>query len=373
MRIRRSTIAIWAVASALGTTINVAHSADETGKSYINGQYGYTWLDKARNLDDDDAWGVGIGKHLSEFWSLELNGQFGADDYNNEDTGLSLNQQAYSLDALLVFGRANKVSPYITFGAGYIENAFNGIGDNIEGPLAQAGIGLLIDVGENAAKTSVFQLRPEAKMRYDWADTANHDDFHDYIVSIGFALNFGPPPYEPPPPAPPAPPPPPPPPPPPADSDGDGVLDPQDQCPGTPHGVTVDALGCPRKGSVTLHGVNFETNSATLMETSRPVLDEVAADLKAHPRLKVELEGHTDSVGAAAHNVELSQRRAESVRDYLISQGVSASQLTAKGYGETNPIATNDTPGGRAGNRRVVMSVTDNPGDVDVKGEDKTY
>ena len=309
----------------------------------------------------------------ARIWSLEVNGFFGADDYNNETTGLSLMQSAYSLDALLVFARDSSVSPYITFGAGYIDNAFNGVGDNIDGPLAQAGLGLLIDVGENAAKTFVFQLRPEVKVRYDWADTPNHDDFHDYIASIGFALNFGPAPYEAPPPAPPAPPPPPPPPPPPADSDGDGVLDPADQCPGTPRGVVVDAVGCPRTGSVTLHGVNFENDSATLMATSGPVLDEVAADLKAHPRLKVELQGHTDSVGAATYNMNLSQRRAESVREYLISKGVNAANLTAKGYGETTPVATNDTPGGRAGNRRVVMSVTDNPGDVDVKGEEKTY
>lgn len=371
MRIRRITIATWVTAGALSAAVNVAHSADETGKWYINPQYGYTWLDKARNADDDYHWGLGIGKHLSEHWSFEVNGLVGHEFEN--DSGLELDQDAYTLDALIVFARQSAVSPYLTFGTGYIENRYSGSRDNIDGAVVQGGAGLLIDVGQNAAKTFVFQLRPEAKVRYDFADTVNHDDFHDYIVNLGFAFNFGPPPYEPPPPAAAAPPPPPPPPPPPADSDGDGVLDPQDQCPGTPRGVVVDAVGCPRKGSVTLHGVNFENNSATLMETSRPVLDDVAADLKAHPRLKVELEGHTDSVGAAAYNQGLSQRRAESVRDYLIAQGVSASQLTAKGYGETKPIATNDTPGGRAGNRRVVMSVTDNPGDVEVKGEEKFY
>jgi OOP family OmpA-OmpF porin len=151
------------------------------------------------------------------------------------------------------------------------------------------------------------------------------------------------------------------------------VLDPQDQCPGTPRGVAVDAVGCPRKGSVTLHGVNFENDSAQLMATSQPILDAVAADLKAHPRLKVELQGHTDSVGAASYNLKLSQRRADTVREYLISQGVNPANLIAKGYGEAEPIASNDTPGGRAGNRRVVMSVTDNPGDVEVKGEERTF
>ncbi|MBB6094592.1 OOP family OmpA-OmpF porin [Povalibacter uvarum] len=367
MRTRKSAMLLSVLASAAGLTSGSANAADETGKWYFNPQYGYTWPDDARGVDDDYHWGLGIGKHLSKHWSLELNGLIG----EFEGPVVDLDQQAYSLDALLVFARERAVSPYITFGAGYINNDFDVV--ELSGPLAQAGVGLMIDVGQNAAKTFVFQLRPEVKMRYDWADTPEHDDFHDYIVNLGFAFNFGPAPYQAPPPAPPAPPPPPPPPPPPADTDGDGVLDPQDQCPGTPRGVAVDAVGCPRKGSVTLHGVNFENNSDQLMQTSRPILDEVAADLKAHPRLKVELQGHTDSVGAAAYNLNLSQRRAETVREYLIAQGVSPANLIAKGYGETEPIATNDSPGGRAGNRRVVMSVTDNPGDVDVKGEEKTF
>ena len=197
MRTRTSAILASGLGAALGLAAGVANAADETGKWYINPMYGYTWLDDARNVDDDDSWGLGIGKHLSKHWSLELNGFFGADDYNNDATGLSLEQSAYSLDALVVFARENTVSPYITFGAGYIENDFNGV--DIDGPLAQVGLGLMIDVGQNAAKTFVFQLRPEAKVRYDWADTPAHDDFHDYIVNLGFAFNFGPPPYEPPP------------------------------------------------------------------------------------------------------------------------------------------------------------------------------
>jgi OOP family OmpA-OmpF porin len=156
-------------------------------------------------------------------------------------------------------------------------------------------------------------------------------------------------------------------PPPPPDSDRDGVLDTNDQCPGTPAGTAVDPVGCPRKGSVTLEGVTFETNSATLTSTSRPVLDKVAAAMSKYPRLKVEVQGHTDSSGSDSHNMKLSQQRAESVREYLISQGVAASQMTAKGYGETEPVADNSSEAGRAQNRRVVLHVTENPGDVEVK------
>jgi OOP family OmpA-OmpF porin len=145
------------------------------------------------------------------------------------------------------------------------------------------------------------------------------------------------------------------------------VLDTNDQCPGTPPGTAVDAVGCPRKGSVTLEGVTFETNSAKLTSTSRPVLDQVAAAMRKYPRLKVEVQGHTDSAGADAYNMDLSQHRADAVREYLISQGVAPGQMTSKGYGETEPIADNSTEAGRAQNRRVVLHVTDNPGDVEVK------
>jgi OOP family OmpA-OmpF porin len=145
------------------------------------------------------------------------------------------------------------------------------------------------------------------------------------------------------------------------------VIDANDQCPGTPPGTAVDAVGCPRKGSITLEGVTFETNSATLTPASRPVLDQVAAGMQKYPRLKVEVQGHTDSSGADSYNMKLSQQRADAVRDYLITQGVASGQLTAKGYGETQPTADNSSEGGRALNRRVVLHVTDNPGDVDVK------
>jgi len=85
----------------------------------------------------------------------------------------------------------------------------------------------------------------------------------------------------------------------------------------------------------------------------------------------VELQGHTDSRGADAFNLELSQRRAESVRDYLIAQGVSGTRLEAKGYGETQPIADNTTKVGQQENRRVVMKVIANPNNAEVQGESR--
>jgi len=304
-------------------------------------------------------------------FSLEFNGVFG--DFDG-DAGRTLHQTAYSADGLIVFNRASNISPYITVGAGFLQNNFNGPG-TWSGPMAQIGAGILLDAGSG---NFVFQFRPEIKYRHDWPDSPHAEsDSGDILLNLGFAFNFGgsspapmPVTQAPPPAAAPPAPPPPPPPPPPVDSDGDGVPDSADRCPGTPAGIVVDEKGCPRE-PVILRGVEFATASATLTEGSRPVLDGVADDLKIHPLVRVELQGHTDSRGADAYNLDLSQRRADSVREYLINRGVNASRLEARGYGETQPIADNATKAGQAENRRVVMKVIANPNNAEIKGEQR--
>jgi OOP family OmpA-OmpF porin len=150
----------------------------------------------------------------------------------------------------------------------------------------------------------------------------------------------------------------------PLDSDGDGVLDYADKCPGTPRGTKVDADGCPvpmatKSAEVTAAGtwlykdIQFETNSADLKESSYPTLGEITDALKAQPALNIEIQGHTDSTGAHGYNVGLSKRRAASVKAYLESQGIEADRMTSKGFGPDRPIDTNDTREGRARNRRV--------------------
>ena len=146
----------------------------------------------------------------------------------------------------------------------------------------------------------------------------------------------------------------------PKDSDGDKVCDGLDKCPGTPAGQAVDTVGCqalfaPEKPTLILEGVTFENDSAQLKPESAATLDSVAASLVASPDVRVEVEGHTDSTGSDAYNLKLSQKRAESVRDYLVSKGVPAARLEAKGYGESQPIAKNDSEQGRARNRRVEL------------------
>lgn len=156
------------------------------------------------------------------------------------------------------------------------------------------------------------------------------------------------------------------------DSDDDGVADGADVCPDTPRGVEVDPDGCPKParlfvpdaetgeaGALVLEGVGFEPGSAKLTAESRGILDGVAASLLAWPDVRVEIGGHTDSRGAASPNRELSRRRAAAVKGYLTAKGVAGDRLGTRGYGEDAPLATNDTPEGRARNRRVELRRTD--------------
>ncbi len=141
------------------------------------------------------------------------------------------------------------------------------------------------------------------------------------------------------------------------DTDADGVVDRLDKCPGTPAGTRVDARGCPLKQEIRLEGVFFELNSAKLRADAVTRLDQAVQTLKLNSDLEIEVAGHTDSSGAAAYNQTLSQRRAEAVRDYLVSKGISADRLRARGYGESQPIESNDTTQGRAKNRRVMLRI----------------
>lgn len=182
------------------------------------------------------------------------------------------------------------------------------------------------------------------------------------------------------------------------DSDGDGVPDTADRCPDvfartadgcpavvSPLAPTAPATPAPAPASaisgpispaadytvgtatgvvsiprrLVLTGVNFDFDKATLLPEARDIIDKNAAVLKDWGDIQVEVSGHTDDVGTDRYNLALSLRRADAVRDYLIGKGIAADRLLAKGYGESDPIADNDTNDGRAQNRRVELNQID--------------
>jgi len=147
------------------------------------------------------------------------------------------------------------------------------------------------------------------------------------------------------------------------DRDGDGIVDWLDKCPDVP-GVPPD--GCPRKFKLIevkkdrieiKQQVHFATAKFKVLKDSFPLLDQVAQALKDTPRVQVRIEGHTDNVGGEATNLKLSQKRAEAVREYLVKKGIDPKRLEAKGYGPTQPVASNKGEKGRAQNRRTEFRI----------------
>ena len=154
------------------------------------------------------------------------------------------------------------------------------------------------------------------------------------------------------------------------DADNDGVTDDKDLCPFTPANAKVDKDGCPielserevellDKGRITERNIHFETAKWDILPESLPILDEIGNILIQWPRLKIEIGGHADWRGSDAYNLDLSEKRANAVLEYLIGKfpQITRDQYTAKGYGESVPVASNKTVEGMARNRRVEFKV----------------
>lgn len=146
------------------------------------------------------------------------------------------------------------------------------------------------------------------------------------------------------------------------DPDGDGVLAENDKCPKEPETVNgyQDSDGCPdelpaqvKKFSGVIAGIEFDFGKATIRPGSRPVLDSAIETLKAYPELKLQIAGHTDDQGPRDKNVELSQKRAESVKAYFVSKGIAAERLSTRGAGPDEPLVKENTTAARQKNRRI--------------------
>ena len=326
----------------------VADGYDDTGAWYLAPLGQYTFLDKDRISNNRQGYQIGLGYNFAPNFALEVaqsNGSFRIDN-----AGASEKLSATSLDLLYKFlPVTSMVRPFVIGGTGAMTDNIGRISKNNTGWLAEAGAGVLIGIGDQTGSTR-FQFRTEAKYRYEFMKYTQYvpNDPKDIVLGVGFQLMFG------------APTPPPPPPPPPAPV-----------C-NAPAGFQVDADCRIIQQKVVVRAVDFEFNSTNLTFPARQTLDEVSAALVKQPDLQVEIQGYTDSVGSVSYNLNLSQRRAESVKAYLVSKGVSASGLTAKGYGKADPIATNATAEGRAQNRRVDFDVTNTPAHVKVETKEAT-
>jgi OOP family OmpA-OmpF porin len=150
------------------------------------------------------------------------------------------------------------------------------------------------------------------------------------------------------------------------DNDGDGIADTADKCPNEPETVNgyQDQDGCPdevpeavKKFTGVIQGINFKTNSAKITTGSHRVLDKAIKVLNDYPDVRLEIGGHTDNVGKEEYNKELSQKRAESVMEYMVGKGISSDRLTAVGYGMDKPLTSNKTKKDKAKNRRTEFTL----------------
>jgi OOP family OmpA-OmpF porin len=354
MKTTKLVLALAAAGLALGSTSVVA-DADQPW--HVTGQVGGMKLDSSRNTRDDDVWwSLGFGRFFGNNFSLdveydEFNGTYR--DYNANISGATFDQ--WGLKNIGVMGRYHfgdgTLRPYLAAGVGYLSHRnINHEGDNLSTSL---GLGLAGKLATHWSASAQILWRGDN----DGASIRGRSGYSDWIYSIGLSFDFGGKAAAPAPAA--ASEAPPPPPPPNPDLDGDGVPNERDKCPNTRPGAVVDLDGCEVEAVIELEGVNFDFDKATIRPEGIAILNGAAALLQKHERVVVEVAGHTDSVGSEEYNQGLSERRANAVKDYLISQGVTASRLTARGYGELQPIASNDTEEGRAENRRVELIVLD--------------
>lgn len=344
----------------------------EEGKWYLNPAIGYQFFDNDRDLDDEVTGLLGLERGISDDYALELRFAYAEPDNDGGVAGLNADVLAADLDLLRYFNSGGSVLPYAALGVG-VGNA--DYANKNEDQYTQLNVG----GGLRFVTDSPLSVRADARYIH-----GHDEDTHNALISLGLSYAFGgssaPAPTSAP-----------------SDSDGDGVTDADDQCPATPAGVAVDAKGCsldndgdgvpnyrdkcpttPAGAKVDKFGckfvlsltqtesikleINFATNSDVIPASYSGELDKVAAFLSKHDNVNAVIEGHADSRGDAAYNKDLSQRRAGAVKNALSKNyGIAASRLSASGYGEERPVASNDNEEGRKANRRVVAVVQTGP------------
>lgn len=358
-----------AIAATLAALALPLHAEVLDNRVYVSPMYSYTFDDSARNSDAGNGVYVGVGKPLNKFWNIEVGGFYS--DFDKSNAGQFENKEyGIKVDGLFFYDRNPSFAPYFGIGLGgeHIEVKNTNLEDDV--PQVDAGLGFFKYF--NIGKQDVA-FRADARYRWtflqDIKDQTGIDDLAEPIVKVGLAFPFG---AKPMPPAPPVVPPPPvlPPVVPVApvvrDTDGDGVLDTADRCPGTPVGTAVDAYGCalpPPPKPVTerrFDDVLFDFDRSELTVNGRAILDEAARVVNdgSYRSLSINVAGHTDGKGSDGYNQALSERRATTVKRYLVSKGVDAARIRTFAFGESKPVASNETDAGRAKNRRAEVRAT---------------
>lgn len=318
----------------------------DPGQFYVTPFVGLQDFDHSRKTGSNTVWGVGGEYQFTEHFGAELDYTRAFNGMNAGIPKVPVNYNRLSLDGIYYFGNIgwNHIyQPYLKLGVGHSRYDYDSGGDDKLTDI-DAGVGVRVKMIDR------LSLRLEAKALHEPDASQTHGL---YTLGVSYAFGGESKPVEKPEPAPvvaapPAP----------VDSDGDGVTDDKDKCPNTPRGLEVDADGCEyhlTKSEEVRIDIKFATNKSDIPEEYVGEVERVSKFMHKYASVKAEIGGHTDSTGSDAYNQKLSQRRADAVKDMLVNRfGIDASRLTSVGYGESKPIASNDTVDGRAQNRRVV-------------------
>lgn len=382
--------------AALATTLATPALADRDETVYINPFAAFQLFDDKRDLSETGTFGVGVEYRFRPHWSVEA--LYSRADADRKYVAGESEFEEIRVDGTYYFAGPNQSwNPYVSLGAGHADfgsdnSGVRTAGSNHDETRVNVGTGFRYNVSD------AVSLRGDLR-EFHGIDESTFDTQVSLGISFAFTRTIAQSAPQP------------------ADSDGDGVPDSRDQCPGTPAGATVDSNGCepdsdrdgvadsrdqcpdtPRGAEVNSRGceldsdndgvvnsqdqcpntsagaevdatgcegvtetiqtftieVQFPTNSSVIGNTYDSEIRRVADFLKNNPGTYVEIAGHSDSRGADEYNRFLSQRRAEAVAGRLTGPlGVAASRVNARGYGETQPVASNATEEGRAANRRV--------------------
>ena len=355
----------------VGVAVAAPALAQQSSGFTIAPGFEYQLLDKDLPLDNPYLGVIGLGYQTNSPWGVELAYLKGSTEPTSSSTDVDL--ETYRLDALYHFANNDGVQPYLLAGGG--KQRFDYDSFDIENDMVNVGGGLKVAINE------MLSLRTELRVTNDLERELTH-----YNVGLGLNFLLGGTSAPAPAPQPAAP----------GDADKDGVVDAQDRCPGTPMGTRVDANGCEMVMDADKDGVvdardqcpgtsagarvdengcyivitetketqlrvNFENNSFVVTQDSYPEIENVAQFMREYPLTKVNLEGHTDDRGAEAYNQQLSEKRAAAVAKLLVDRfGIDQSRVSSAGYGESQPLVSNDTAENRAKNRRVTAKVSAN-------------
>lgn len=357
-RLSRLSAAVLVVAASQAALAQEQPSAAAEPGGYVNVLPFYLSPDANRRGTNDDGRGMalGYGHPITERLRWELH-TF-ADVISTEpDAARDVYQYGAGADLNYRFLRGDGASPFLLFGGGVVRNDL--APDSAKDTDVFSNVGLGFETG--GLGKSEIRLRGEARYVRDRFELGDEGGKNDRRIALGVQIPLGKRtvdvprevevvrervvretvPAEI------------------VDADRDGVPDQIDQCPGTLAGLATDNRGCAATSpqALRLDGVTFEYNSAQLTAGAMQTLGGVADALRGEPSLRAEIAGHTDSSGADAYNLRLSQQRADAVLVYLASLGIDRSRLVARGYGESQPTADNDSAAGRERNRRVEFRV----------------